>query len=513
MPMEYPFSRRDFLKLLSALPVTLLPKKFAWAAPATLQDPGVIILVCDAMPACNLSLYGYPRKTSPNLERFAARAFVYHSHYSAGNFTVPGAASLLTGTYPWKHRAFHYAGRIAAKMLDANIFRLAGNGLLRLGYSQNPWVDLLLYQFSRDLDLHIDADAYNLTDMTTYNGIFAGDPWMSFGSVENFSFAMETGFSGSPLLGMIRTILIWARNRAVNFKYKDVYPLDLPRTTSNTNNIFTLEDLFEGLKSLMENAGGRSLEYLHIFPPHSPYAPRAEDANLFTEDGWYPVRKEAHFLSSGIDDATIDAQRSACDAYIHTLDVELGRFFDFLAERGILDTHYVIVTSDHGEMLERGVIGHVTPLLFDPVVRVPLLISAPGQTKRVDVYEPTSCVDILPTVLSIFDKPATDILEGRPLPGFGEAYDADTRPVYFMDCKSAAVSAPITKGSMGMRKGRYKLIRYYSDKSDFPKSFELYDMQNDPEELHDLGETEKELAASLVAELDKKMEEVNQPYL
>ena len=86
-------NRRDFLKLSLALPAAAALSRLA---PALLsaghkQDqelPNVIIFVLDAMSAKNLSLYGYPRKTAPNFEKFAQRATVYHAHHSGGNFTV-----------------------------------------------------------------------------------------------------------------------------------------------------------------------------------------------------------------------------------------------------------------------------------------------------------------------------------------------------------------------------------------------------------------------------------------
>jgi arylsulfatase A-like enzyme len=72
------------------------------------QDlPNVIIILFDALCAFNLSAYGYPRQTSPNMERFASRATVYHNHHSAGNYTTPSTASLFTSTYPWTHRALN----------------------------------------------------------------------------------------------------------------------------------------------------------------------------------------------------------------------------------------------------------------------------------------------------------------------------------------------------------------------------------------------------------------------
>ncbi len=66
----------------------------------------MVVIVFDAFSAYNISLYGYQRETTPNIARWAERAVVYHNHNAGGNFTIPGTASLLTGTYPWTHRAF-----------------------------------------------------------------------------------------------------------------------------------------------------------------------------------------------------------------------------------------------------------------------------------------------------------------------------------------------------------------------------------------------------------------------
>ena len=111
-------SRRDALKVGAALSGALAVSRLApglsssGSAPA-FGSPNIVVLVFDAMSAENLSLYGYRRDTSPNLERFASRATVYNAHYSAGSFTTPGTASLLTGLYPWTHRAIDESGLIA----------------------------------------------------------------------------------------------------------------------------------------------------------------------------------------------------------------------------------------------------------------------------------------------------------------------------------------------------------------------------------------------------------------
>ena len=107
------------LPLLDVMPAAG-PKRLAQGN----ELPNVIIILFDALSAINLSVYGYPRATSPNLERFAARANVYHAHHSAGNFTTPSTASLFTGTYPWTHRAFSLNSLISAPVTPYNVFRL-----------------------------------------------------------------------------------------------------------------------------------------------------------------------------------------------------------------------------------------------------------------------------------------------------------------------------------------------------------------------------------------------------
>jgi glucan phosphoethanolaminetransferase (alkaline phosphatase superfamily) len=95
--------RREFLKLAGLSPFSLGLMNFVKPEPENKRESGAnfIIIVFDALSALNMSLFGYPRDTTPNLKRLAQRATVYHNHFASGNFTTPGTASLLTGTYPW----------------------------------------------------------------------------------------------------------------------------------------------------------------------------------------------------------------------------------------------------------------------------------------------------------------------------------------------------------------------------------------------------------------------------
>ena len=106
----------------------------------------------------------------------------------------------------------------------------------------------------------------------------------------------------------------------------------------------------------------------------------------------------------------------------------------------------VVITSDHGEMFERGVSGHTTPLIFNPLVHVPLVISTPGQTERVDVHANTSCTDILPTLAHLTGNPVPGWVEGELLPGLGGEENRQ-RGVYVVDAKENSAFAPLSQYS------------------------------------------------------------------
>jgi len=160
------YNRRDFLKLLAAVPAAytlsrLLPESVFRYSAGNPGAPNVIVLVFDTLSACHLSAYGYQRKTTPNLERFARRANVYHAHYSAANFTTPGVASILTGLYPWTHRALHLSGLVARELADRNIFESLGQDYHRFAFSQNVMATNLLDQFRAGIDELLPSSSFS----------------------------------------------------------------------------------------------------------------------------------------------------------------------------------------------------------------------------------------------------------------------------------------------------------------------------------------------------------------
>jgi len=177
----------------------------------------------------------------------------------------------------------------------------------------------------------------------------------------------------------------------------------------------------------------------------------------------------------------------------------------------MLENSYVIVTSDHGETFERGEFGHASALLYEPVTHIPLLVSAPGQTSREDVHIPTNNVDILPTVLHIAGRVIPKDLDGSLLPGFGKEENRD-RSIFMLEAKENSVFLPLSKATIAMRKGDKKLV-YYLGYPKYSNIFELYDLQDDKEEMKDIYQRDAKGSVQLKDELLEKLTTANHLYV
>ena len=170
----------------------------------------------------------------------------------------------------------------------------------------------------------------------------------------------------------------------------------------------------------------------------------------------------------------------------------------------------MIVTSDHGELFERGIHGHSTPVLVEPVIRVPLIISSPKQQSRVDIHSLTSNVDILPTLLKIAGLPIPDWCQGQILPGLGDEESPD-RSIFVVEAKKNPAYSPLKKASVALLKGHYKMVHYFGYRH-YDNHYELYDLKNDPDELNNIYPNHP-LSHEYKIELDNKRMEADRPYL
>ncbi len=489
-------SRRGFLRLgAAAAAVPLAGRWLTWPAGSRAdagapQRPNFLVVVFDTLSAAHLSLYGYRRRTTPFLERFARRATVFHHHTAAGNFTTPSTASLFTGVYPWEHRALHLYGSLTGEYLGKNLFTAFHPAYTTTVFTHNELVEVLFHQMRASLSRWTPAGALSL-DSTARLAELKHDRnvavWAE-GIVRGRFEQPQSSFFLSDLLGAVER----RRRDALAAAWRQEYPRGLPESV---NYAFRLEDTMTWIPQELRATPAPFLAYLHLYPPHAPYAASREFVDRF-DDGWAPEPKPEHFFSSGIPDAGQAVRRREYDEYIAQVDAAFGQLVDRLEVEGLLDHTYLILTSDHGEMFERGVFQHHTETMYQPLLHVPLLIAAPGQRSRKDVIQPTSTVDLLPTLTSLAGLPAPGWAQGRILPGVG-ADEADGEPpVFSLEAKYSSKWARLAQATAVARVGRYKVCQYIGYQG-YRDEIEVYDLDSDPEERDNLAQARGGLATDL----------------
>ena len=465
------------------------------------------------MSARHLSLYGYQRETTPNLTKFASRANVYHAHYSPSNFTSSGTASFLSGLHPWNHRAFNLGGLVRRDLIDHNIFHLIGNEYHRVAFTQNTWADLLLRQYQNDLDVHLPVTSFShKKKRPMVSSSVPSDQIITYYAYDEFLSFTDNRFTPLPGSLFLGSLGVFTEQFTRELKEtSEKYPVGMP--TNAFYYYFHNDEVFEGISEVVQNSINPLrpiLGYFHLFAPHGPYCPQKDFFGIFPEIN-IPNKPHHPLAIMDLSSEAVYQHRKHYDEYLANVDAEFGKLMDTFERFGILDNSYIIITSDHGESFERGEFGHGTFLMYDPVLHIPLLISAPGQKERLDVFSPTSSTDIVPTLLSLAGKGIPAGLERRILPGFGGQEDFQ-RSIFAIEAKENSAFEPLTEGTFTLLKEGEKLI-YYTGYPWYPEAFELYDLVDDIEESKDLFTEDRVTAARMKEELLDVLAEANRPYI
>ncbi|MEZ5384275.1 MAG: sulfatase [Prosthecobacter sp.] len=187
-------------------------------------------------------------------------------------------------------------------------------------------------------------------------------------------------------------------------------------------------------------------------------------------------------------------------AMIEAIDTAIGRFLKALDDTGLRENTLVLFKSDNG-----GYNGDNRPLrgfkgmLYEGGIRVPWIVRWPGKVKPCTTNDtPVISTDCYPTLLEVAGLPPTENhpLDGKsllPLLTQSPGFERDTLyfhyPNYAFHQKNRLGSA--------IREGNFKLIRNYDD-----GSLELYDLNKDIGEKHNLSAQSPKLAQRLADKLD-----------
>lgn len=508
--MSAELDRREVLKLIallsasSALPVL---HRIGQGPLEAANPQNILIVVFDAFSGKNLSLNGYGRSTTPHLEKLAQRAVVYHNHYSGAPFTTPGTASLLTGTLPWTHRALRFDASVARPYDIQNIFG-AFSGYNQLAYSHNMLADTLLRQFRDMMQGYLPNEKFFFNrDWATV--LFPNDR-RPVEIVQGQMTRGENRSSNSFFFGRYLSKIQQEEWREAREEYQKLFPRGIPAL--GVKRYYILEPAIDWLIENLPQVDKPFLGYFHLLPPHDPYKTRKEFIDAFLDDGLDVPEKPNHLFTRKIPFDKLMETRRLYDEYILYVDAEFNRLYTGLQNAGLLDNTWILFTSDHGELMERGYIGHLDPHLHQPVVRIPLVVFEPGREQRLDVHTATSAIDILPTLLQVTGQSPAPWAEGLVLPPYGAPVPND-RSVYVLQALENRKYKPLAEATTALVKDGYKLMHYSGyEKLGGQLYYELYDLNNDPEELTNLYDPNLPLFKELNAELLAKLDEVNEPY-
>ena len=380
----------------------------------------IVLIALDTQRADHLGCYGYPKRTSPFIDGIARRGVLYERCYAPNIPTHPSFTTMLTGKEAITHDIVNIGGGVP---IAAGV-RLLPEILREHGYATAA-VDSMGRHFTRGFDQY-----------RTYE---------------------------------------WDRSDpTVLRKAETVNEVALP----------LIEDLSASTQPFFL--------FLHYWDPHTPYLPPPDyrrrfyprdadpyDVTNHSMDeawGWEPFKWYFHSWMPGVTDSAYVI--NLYDGETAYMDRHLRAIFAALAP--VQDETLVIITADHGEILDEqlGYFDHHG--LYEGNVRVPLILYWPGKLRggrRVPGF--VQNLDIAPTILELAGIPDRDGMEGLSLlPAAVGLRDGNYDEIFFSEATWEVKRA--------IRSGRWKLIDSLEQDRHGRPMQELFDLEADPGEQHNV---------------------------
>jgi arylsulfatase A-like enzyme len=406
------------------------------------ERPDVLLVVLDTVRADRLSAYGYSRPTSPMLEDLATVGVRFDDVTAPGSWTWPSHASLFTGLAPWVHGAHTVRGEgtrsgrrpnVASMREDVPTLaeRFTAAGYRTVALSSNSWL-------SRELGLTRGFERV-VCDRDT-------------GVIIELALQEMERDDDRPLLLFLNYMFAHAPWRVTPSEWTQAHA---PALTSPA------DDVWLGPYVMADDGPGLDLNKV---------APGG-DTNGFLRyhTGQLDIPAEGLAMISDLYDGELrvddEMLRRTLDRWSLTRPVSV-----------------VAVTSDHGEYLgERDLLEHGRTV-YPEVVRIPMVVAAPGVLPAGAVVEtPVQLQDLHPTLLELAG------IEEEPGGSLLPVVAGDTRPG---PIQAAAWSHPGWAGTAGGRFAEdWKLYREGPDALILGSggTVELYDLGADPQMSTDLA--------------------------
>jgi arylsulfatase A-like enzyme len=439
------------------------------------KKTNIVLIILDTLRADHLSCYGYHKKTTPNIDRFASQAVKYTKAYSTASWTLPSIASIMTGKYPGSHGAH----RIKSKSInpinmldDRQVTRKRINPFNILDDQQVTLAEIL-----QDSG-YATAGIVSCQFFTEHYGMHQG--------FDYFDDTMPSNLFILPTFGLLPFLNYFL---PLN-DYFGSQGLDEHRAASQIN---------RSAQTWLENNITRKPFFLllHYFDVHHPYYPE----KLGTSKSSVPpaimkkygrnsanyAEMEKHLIASVQNGKKplLDHERKYLvdnyDREIMMLDKNVGKILDELKDRGLYDDSLIIITADHGESFgEHNLMLHGIGL-YEDNLHVPLLVKYPsGDTPAGTQEHPVSLTGILPTVLSYLSIPVPDDVQGAPLD------DREGQTILAQNYTSTHFKGQqqFRSDMVSLHQGDFKYIKFVQTQD------QLFNLREDPDERHNIINTE-----------------------
>ncbi len=455
--------------------------------------PNILWYCTDQQRFDTIAALGNEHINSPNLDRFVAQSAVFTHAYCQSPICSPSRASFLTGMYPSAvgvngngFRSFprHYEDRLISRVLRDAGYDCGLIGKLHLASAflrREERVDdgYDYFQYSHD---HkggnergneyvewIKARGIDHNQVLQARGIASLDDYRNSHEHIGFGGFMEPTADNDNVPPHLHQTH-WCTEKAIEFIGRNREP-DKPWLLSV--NPFDPHPPFDA-----------PYEYYRRYDPQSLPGAHFKDGDIEHQQKLEAAAIDFQNRARHPDDLRHKHLQASYYAMIEFLDEEFGRLINYLDETGQRENTIIIFMSDHGEMLGDHGLALKGCRFYEGLARVPLMISWRGQIPARISDELIELVDIVPTLYELLGMDLPPWLQGRSAAGWigGGDLNAPHRSFVRAEHYAATNLADGTHATM-VRDRRWKLVVYHQK-----HICELYDLENDPWEHHDLSQ-------------------------
>ncbi len=344
-----------------------------WAHPeiagaGAASRPNVLLISVDTLRADHLSLYGYPRPTSPRIDSWARSCgTTFETAVASSPWTIPSHTSLFTGLDALRHGVNHVS-RLPGPLVTL-AERLRDAGYATAAITGGGYVDAQ-FGFAQGFDRYLGWRQKSTAEAELETGVERAMGWLEQHGAAPFFLFLHTYEVHSPY-----------RPREPFFSRLRPAGGAVPAQWVSEKNRET----------------GRGEGFV------------VERQWIWIDD---PARlRQGRLLTAAERPLAVEMY----DSGIAYTDAQLSRLFERLDALGLSRRTLVVLTSDHGESLgERDLVGHSH--LYDTDLRVPLVIALPGCANAGRrVASQVRSIDLVPTLLELLGLPSAEGLDGVSL--------------------------------------------------------------------------------------------------